>query len=87
MASGKALAMGETDGFVKVMADAGTDVILGGVHIVGGPGATDLIPEPTLAVRTQMTVHEFTDTIHAHPTLAEALVEAAQAVHGMAIHI
>ncbi len=85
MASGKALAMGETDGFVKVMADAGTDVILG-VHIVG-PGATDLIPEPTLAVRTQMTVHEFTDTIHAHPTLAEALVEAAQAVHGMAIHI
>ncbi|HXL03438.1 MAG: dihydrolipoyl dehydrogenase [Firmicutes bacterium] len=85
MASGKALAMGRTEGFVKVIADAESDVILG-VHIVG-PGATDLIPEPTVAVRTQMTVHEFTNTIHAHPTLAEALVEAAQAVHGMSIHI
>jgi dihydrolipoamide dehydrogenase len=85
MASGKALAMGQTDGFVKVIADASTDVIVG-VHIVG-PGATDLIPEPTLAVRTHMTVGEFTTTIHAHPTLAESLVEAAEAVHGKSIHI
>ncbi len=85
MASGKALAMGQTDGFVKIIADADSDVILG-AHIVG-PGATDLIPEPTVAVRTEMTVREFTDTIHAHPTLAEALGEAALAVHGKAIHV
>ncbi len=85
MASGKALAMGQTDGFVKVIADTSTDVIVG-VHIVG-PSATDLIPEPTLAVRTHMTVGEFTNTIHAHPTLAESLVEAAEAVHGKSIHM
>ncbi len=85
MASGKALAMGQTDGFVKVIADASSDVILG-VHMVG-PSVTELIPEPTAAVRTQMTVREFTNTIHAHPTLAEALVEAAEAVHGKSIHI
>lgn len=84
-ASGKALAIGQTDGFVKIIADAETDVILG-VHIVG-PNATDLIPEPTLAVRTQLTVEEFVDTIHAHPTLAEALAEAAEAVHGKSIHM
>ena len=84
-ASGKALAMGQADGFVKVIADAVTDVILG-VHIVG-PNATDLIAEPTLAVRTRMTLGEFTDTMHAHPTLAESLVEAAEAAYGMAIHV
>ncbi len=84
-ASGRALASGEADGFVKVIADAGTDRILG-VHIVG-PHATELIAEPAVAVRTRMTVDQFVSTVHAHPTLAEALVEAAEAVHGMAIHI
>ena len=69
---------------LRLVADASSDEILG-VHIVG-PGATDLIPEPTVAVRTRMTVDEFTNTIHAHPTLAEALVEAAEAVHGRSIH-
>lgn len=84
-ANGKALTMGETDGFVKVIADAGTDRILG-VHIVG-PYATELIPEPTAAVQMRMTVGQFARTIHAHPTLAEAIGEAAEAVHRMAIHV
>ncbi len=84
-ASGKALAMGEPEGFVKIIADASTDRILG-IHIVG-PHATELIPEPTVAVRMRMTVGEFAKTIHAHPTLAEALGEAAEAVHRMAIHV
>jgi len=83
-ASGKALAMGEAEGFVKVIADGSTDRILG-IHIVG-PHATELIPEPTAAVRMKMTVGEFAKTIHAHPTLAEGLGEAAEAVHRMAIH-
>ncbi|MDI7247624.1 MAG: dihydrolipoyl dehydrogenase [Bacillota bacterium] len=84
-ASGKALAMGEAEGFVKIIADGGTDRILG-IHIVG-PHATELIPEPTAAVRMKMTVAEFAKTIHAHPTLAEAIGEAAEAVHRMAIHV
>lgn len=83
-ASGKALAMGEAEGFVKIVADGGTDRILG-IHIVG-PHATELIAEPTAAVRMKMTVGEFARTIHAHPTLAEAIGEAAEAVHRMAIH-
>ncbi|MGE5594033.1 MAG: dihydrolipoyl dehydrogenase [Betaproteobacteria bacterium] len=84
-ASGKALAMGEAEGFVKIVADGSTDRILG-IHIVG-PHATELIPEPTMAVRMKMTVAEFARTIHAHPTLAEAIGEAAEAVHRMAIHV
>lgn len=84
-ASGKALAMGEAEGFVKIIADGSTDRILG-IHIVG-PHATELIPEPTMAVRMKMTVAEFARTIHAHPTLAEAIGEAAEAVHRMAIHV
>lgn len=83
-ASGKALAMGEAEGFVKIVADGGTDRILG-IHMVG-PHATELIAEPTAAVRMKMTVGEFARTIHAHPTLAEAIGEAAEAVHRMAIH-
>ncbi|MFZ5648996.1 MAG: dihydrolipoyl dehydrogenase [Bacillota bacterium] len=85
MGSGKAQAMGETDGFVKVLADPDTDRILG-VHIVG-PHATDLIAEAALAMRMGVTVKQLVETIHAHPTLAESLMEAAEAVHGMSIHM
>ena len=85
MASGKALAMGDTEGFVKVLADPNTDKILG-VHILG-PHATDLIAEATLAMQTDITVKQLVETIHAHPTLAEAVMEAAEAVHGMSIHM
>ncbi|RYD06711.1 hypothetical protein N752_03285 [Desulforamulus aquiferis] len=85
MASGKAAAMGETEGFVKCLADPETDKVLG-VHIVG-PHATDLISEAALAIKMGATVEQVTQVIHAHPTLAEALLEAAEAVHGRAIHI
>ncbi len=84
-AIGKAQAAGETDGFVKIIADAETDHILG-AHIVG-PHATDLIAEVTLAMKLGATVAQVVDTIHAHPTLAEAVLEAAEAVHGKSIHI
>jgi len=84
IASGKAKAMGETDGFVKILADPESDQVLG-VHIVG-PHATDLIAEAALAIRMKVTVKQLTETIHAHPTLSEAVLEAAEAVHGMSIH-
>lgn len=83
--SGKAQAMGETEGFVKILADPETDNILG-VHIVG-PHATDLIAEAALAMQVGVTVKQLADTIHAHPTLAESLMEAAEAVHGISIHM
>lgn len=82
-ASGKAMCIGERDGFVKIIADAKTDKVLG-VHILG-PHATDLIAEATLAVRKGMTVEDIAKTIHAHPTIAEGVGQAAEAVHGLAI--
>ncbi len=85
MALGKALAAGETDGFVKILADASSDRVLG-VHIIG-PHATDLIAEATLAIQLGATTAQLAGTIHAHPTLAEAVMEAAEAVHGRSIHI
>ncbi|MHB8172231.1 MAG: dihydrolipoyl dehydrogenase [Thermincolia bacterium] len=85
MALGKGQATGETDGFVKMLADPVSDRILG-VHIVG-PRATDLIAEATLAVKLGATAQQLAETIHAHPTLAEAIMEAAEAVHGKSIHI
>ena len=84
-ALGKAHAMGEVDGLIKIIADASSDEILG-VHIVG-PHATDLIAEAALAMKTEVTAEELGSTIHAHPTLAEGLMEAAHAVHAMAIHL
>ncbi len=84
IANGKAISMGETEGFVKFIADAATDRVLG-VHIVG-PHASDLIAEATLAVRLGATSAQVAETIHAHPTLAEVAMEAAEAVHGLAIH-
>ncbi|HWQ00411.1 MAG TPA: dihydrolipoyl dehydrogenase [Vicinamibacterales bacterium] len=82
---GRAKIAGETEGFVKIVADARYDEILG-VHIVG-PRATELIAEATLALRLECTVEELVRTIHAHPTIAEAVGEAAHAVHGAAIHL
>ena len=84
-ASGRALSLMETDGFVKVVADAETDEVLG-VHMVG-PEVTELIAEATLAIEMGATAEDLARTIHAHPTLPEALMEAAEAVHGMAVHI
>ncbi len=84
-ASGRAMSLMETEGFVKVVADAKTDEVLG-VHMVG-PEVTELIAEAALAIEMGATAEDLARTIHAHPTLPEALMEAAEAVHGMAVHI
>ena len=83
-ALGKAHAMGEIAGMIKIVADADTDKVLG-VHIIG-PHASDLVHEGALAMKAGLTVKEVADMIHAHPTLAEGLMEAAEDVHGEAIH-
>lgn len=83
-ASGKAVAANESEGFVKVL--AGEDGVIIGAHIIGTE-ATELIAEYGLAMSNEITVDEIHGTIHAHPTLAEALAEAAAAVHNQAIHI
>ena len=85
MASGKAVCLGETDGMVKFITDKNSDKILG-VHIFG-PHATDLIAEATLAINMDITAGQLAKTIHAHPTLAETLMEAAEGVHGKSIHL
>jgi dihydrolipoamide dehydrogenase len=84
-ASGKAVALGETEGFVKVIADKATGEIVG-VHIIG-PEATELIHEFAVGRTLEATVEEFMRTIHAHPTLSEAALEATLAALGQAIHI
>ena len=83
--NGKAMIMGETTGVVKYVTDAATGEILG-LHMAG-PRATDLIVEGALAIRLEATVAELMATIHAHPTVGEALMEAAHAVNGEAIHL
>ncbi|MFQ5428297.1 MAG: dihydrolipoyl dehydrogenase [Thermodesulfobacteriota bacterium] len=83
-ASGKALGMGETEGFVQILADKGTDVVLG-ASIVGGH-ATDIIGEVGLAVKAGLKAKDIIDTVHAHPTLPELVLEAAEDTHGVAVH-
>ena len=82
---GRAKMSGETDGFVKIVADAKYDEVLG-VHMIGAR-STELVAEATVALRLESTVEELIRTIHAHPTMAEAIGEAAHAVHGAAIHL
>lgn len=84
-ALGKAMILGETEGFVKVIADAKYDEVLG-VHMIG-PHATDLLAEACVAMGLEATAEEFGHIMHAHPTLSEAVMEAAEAVHGMATSI
>ena len=84
-ALGKAQAVGQVEGMVKIIADAESDEILG-IHIIG-PQATDLIAEGVLAIKVEVTAEELGQTIHAHPTLSEGLMEAAHAVHARAIHL
>ncbi len=83
--NGKALGLGEREGFVKIIADARYGEILG-AHLVG-PDVTELLPELTLARYAELTAEEIARNVHAHPTLGEALMEAAHDVEGMAIHI
>lgn len=85
VASGKAVAGAHSEGFVKLISDAKTGEILG-AHIIGRD-ATELITEYCLAMEMEGTIDEIHGTIHAHPTLSEALAEAAAATHDEAIHI
>jgi dihydrolipoamide dehydrogenase len=84
-ALGRSLAYGETEGFAKVVADRKTDLVLG-VHVVG-PHACDLIAEGALALEAGLRVEDLGAVIHPHPTLPEAIMEAAHAVHGKSVHI
>ena len=83
-ASGRALALGESDGMLKLVT-AGDDQRIVGVHIAG-PQASELVAEATLALRLEATTADIIATIHAHPTLAETLREASLAAAGTAIH-
>jgi dihydrolipoamide dehydrogenase len=83
-ALGKALAIGEPIGFVKWVADADTEQLLG-AHAVG-PHATDIIAEAAVAIRSELTAADLAHTIHSHPTLAESWMEAAHVLMGEPIH-
>ncbi len=83
-ANGRALSINEAEGFAKIVADRKTDLVLG-LHIVG-PAASEIIAEGALAIEMGARVEDIAATIHAHPTLPEAVMEAAEAVHGLAIH-
>ncbi|HYN09222.1 MAG TPA: dihydrolipoyl dehydrogenase [Vicinamibacterales bacterium] len=82
---GRAKMAGETEGFVKIVAEKRYDEVLG-VHMIG-MRATELVAEAAVALRLETTVEELIRTIHAHPTMAEAVGEAAHAAHGTAIHV
>lgn len=83
--NGKALGLGEYTGFVKIITDEKFGEILG-AHMIG-PEVTELLPELTLAQRNELTTAEIARNIHAHPSLSEVLMEAAEAAEGHAIHI
>ncbi len=82
-ANGKALAMGETDGMVKVLADADGRII--GVHIIG-PHASDLIQEASVVVRNRLKTADVIKAVHPHPTLGEAFLEAVLDAEGRSLH-
>ena len=84
-ASGKARILGEEEGFVKIVSESKYDEVLG-VHIIG-PHATELIAEACVAMQLETTADELGRTMHAHPTVSEAVMEAAEGVHGLTIHI
>lgn len=82
---GRSKMAGETEGFVKIVADTRYDEVLG-IHMIG-PRSTELVAEATLALRLEGTIEEMLRTIHPHPTFSEAVGEAAHAAHGAAIHV
>jgi dihydrolipoamide dehydrogenase len=83
-ASGRALTTGSTDGFVRVVADAEAGFVLGAQLV--GPEASELVAELTLAVELGARLEDLIGTIHTHPTLAEAVREAAANARGKAVH-
>ncbi|CCG42600.1 dihydrolipoyl dehydrogenase [Magnetospirillum molischianum] len=85
LANGRARSMNDTDGFVKILADAATDQVLG-AHIIG-PNAGDLIAEIVLAIEFGAAAEDIARTCHAHPTLSETVKEAALAANGRALHV
>ncbi|HEX8494079.1 MAG TPA: dihydrolipoyl dehydrogenase [Pyrinomonadaceae bacterium] len=84
-ASGKARILGEEEGFVKIVSETKYDELLG-VHIIG-PHATELIAEACVAMQLESTAEELGRTMHAHPTISEAVMEAAEGIHGLTIHM
>jgi dihydrolipoamide dehydrogenase len=84
LASGKAVAAGEKDGFVKLIVDAATDKVLG-AHLVGA-NVTEMISGIVTGRNMGMTASALIHSIHPHPTMSEALMEAAEASHGECIH-
>ena len=82
---GRAHVIGEITGFIKILSDEYSGKIVG-VHIIG-PHASDLIHEGTLAIKNDLRARDLTETIHAHPTLSEGLMEAAGDIYGEAIHV
>jgi len=85
IANGKSLGLGETTGFVKIVSDTKTTEILG-AHMIG-PDVSELLPELTLAQGMELTTAQIARNVHAHPTLSEAVLEAAHGVEGHPIHI
>ena len=83
-ASGRALSMGESEGFVRIVADESSGMILGGQLV--GPNASELVAEVALAIEMSATLEDVAGTVHTHPTLAEAVMEAAENAQGQAIH-
>lgn len=84
-ANGRALTTGESDGFIKIIADKKTDRLLG-AHMVG-PEVSNLVAEVAAFIEMGGTARDLASTVHAHPTLPETIMEAAESVHGMAVHI
>ena len=84
-ASGKATSAGDRDGFAKLIFDAKTDKLIG-AHLVG-QNVTEMIAEPSLARTLGVTAHQIAKTIHPHPTMSEAIMEAAEAAHGVCVHV
>ena len=82
---GKAHVIGEFIGFIKILSDERSDKIVG-IHIIG-PHASDLIHEGVLAMKAGLRARDIAETIHAHPTLSEALMEAAEDMYNEAIHV
>ena len=83
-ASGRAMTLGETDGFVRIVASSDGGALLG-AQIVG-PDASELVAELTFAIKHRASLTDIAETIHVHPTLSEAVMEAAENAMGQAIH-
>jgi len=83
-ANGKALGLGDPFGFVKAIADASTDQIIG-LHIIG-PAATELIAQGALIIGSRMKINDVNKTVFAHPTLSECIAESVEALHNLSIH-